>query len=69
MKRNAWANLYRRNMGSIRWTVQSFTLAKHCYVSFVYTSVPGLVQDDLIVSPPEILYIKQFLQDVQDGKW
>lgn len=38
-------------------------------VGFVYASVPGLVQDDPMVSPPEILCIKQFLQDVQDAKW
>lgn len=31
--------------------------------------MPGLVQDDPMVSTPEILCIKQFLQDVQDAKW
>lgn len=31
--------------------------------------MPGLVRDDPMVSTPEILCIKQFLQDVQDAKW
>ena len=31
--------------------------------------MPSSVQDDPMVSTPEILCIKQFLQDVQDAKW
>lgn len=31
--------------------------------------MPGLVPYDPMVSTPEILCIKQFLQDVQEAKW
>lgn len=71
MKRNAWANLYSVGgkqvaQDGLYSLLQWQSILFLCFL--LYTSVPVLVQDDPMVSTPEIVCIKQFPQDVQDAK-